>query len=129
MEIKYGNQKLEAYPVEPFIYEVVADGKKEFYQAVWDAFRSDLHMKNVTAKIIKIPVTPMSDYEIKTERLYFELGDLRDYPDVEEFKNDKPKVTKPKSKITFSEMMDVLSIVAWIICMSILLITSILTGR
>lgn len=28
MEIKCGNQKLEAYPVEPFVYEVVADGKK-----------------------------------------------------------------------------------------------------
>ena len=38
MEIKCGNQKLEAYPVEPFIYEVATNGKKEFYQDVWDAF-------------------------------------------------------------------------------------------
>ncbi|MCC4509770.1 hypothetical protein LMC05_12310 [Limosilactobacillus reuteri] len=129
MKVTWGKWSADAYPVEPFVYEVVANGKKEFYQAAWDAFRSDLHMKNATAKIIKIPVTPMSDYEIETERLYFELGDLRDYPHVEEFKNDKPKATKPKPKITFSEMMDILSIVAWIICMSILLITSILTGR
>jgi hypothetical protein len=127
MEIKCGNQKMEAYPVEPFVYEVVADGKKEFYQAAWDAFRSDLHMKNATAKIIKIPVTPMSDYEIETERLYFELGDLRDYPHVEEFKNDKPKETKPKFKITFSKMMDIL-IIAWVICMTILLITLIISN-
>lgn len=77
MEIKCGNQKLEAYPIESFVYEVVANGKKEFYQSAWDAFRSELHMKNVGAKIIKIPVMPMSDYEIKAEQLYFELGDQR----------------------------------------------------
>ena len=127
MEIKCGNQKLEAYPVEPFIYEVAANGKKEFYQAAWDAFRSDLHMKNATSKIIKIPVTPMSDYEIEMEQLYFELGEKRDYPDVKEFKNDKPKATKPKFKITFSKMMDILTI-AWVICMIILLITVIISN-
>ena len=71
MKVTWGKWSADVYPVEPFVYEVVANGKKEFYQAAWDAFRSDLHMKNATAKIIKIPVTPMSDYEIETEQLYF----------------------------------------------------------
>ena len=122
MKATCGEWSADVYPVEPFVYEVVADGKKEFYQAVWDAFRSDLHMKNATAKIIKIPVTPMSDYEIQTERFYFESGKRRDYPDVKEFKNDKPK-------ITFSKMMDILAIVAWVMCIATILITLFLSGR
>jgi hypothetical protein len=127
MKVTWGEWSADAYPVEPFVYEVVADGKKEFYQAAWDAFGSDLHMKNATAKIIKIPVTPMSDYEIEMEQLYFELGEKRDYPDVKKFKNDKPKATKPKFKITFSKMMDILTI-AWLICMTILVIALIISN-
>ncbi len=133
MEIKCGNQKLEAYPVEPFIYEVAANGKKEFYQAAWDAFRSDLHMNNINAKIIRIPVVPMSDDEIKAESIAFELGEKRDYPEtIKEFKNNKPEKdnhAKSKSKITFSEMMDTLAIVAWVICIATILITLFLSGR
>ena len=79
MEIKCGNQKLEAYPVEPFIYEVATNGKKEFYQNVWDAFRSELHMNNSSAQIIKIPVIPISDSEIKAEATAFTLGEKRDH--------------------------------------------------
>lgn len=131
MKVTWGEWSADAYPVEPFVYEVVADGKKEFYQAAWDAFRSDLHMKNATAKIIKIPVTPMSDYEIETEQLYFELGEKRDYPDVKEFKNDKPEKdnhAKSKSNIKFSEIMNILAIVAWLICMTILVIALIISN-
>ena len=132
MEIKYGNQKLEAYPVEPFVYEVVADGKKEFYQAAWDAFRSDLHMNNINAKIIRIPVVPMSDDEIKAESIAFKLGEKRDYPKtIKEFKNNKPKKdnhAKSKSNIKFSEIMNILAIVAWLICMTILVIALIISN-
>ena len=46
MKVTWGEWSADVYPVEPFVYEVVANGKKEFYQAAWDAFRSDLHMKN-----------------------------------------------------------------------------------
>ena len=81
MEIKCGNQKLEAYPVEPFIYEVAANGKKEFYQNVWDAFESNLHMENSSAQITKIPVTPTSDEQIRAEIIALELGEKRTYPD------------------------------------------------
>lgn len=128
MKVTWGEWSADAYPVEPFVYEVVADGKKEFYQAAWDAFQSDLHMNNINAKIIRIPVVPMSDDEIKAESIAFELGEKRDYPDVKEFKNDKPKATKPKFKITFSKIMDILTI-AWVICMAILLITLFFSGR
>ena len=92
MEIKCGNQKLEAYPVEPFIYEVAANGKKEFYQDVWDAFGSNLHMNNSSAKITKIPVIPISDEQIKAEIIAIKLGKKRTYPGeyIKEFKNTKP---------------------------------------
>lgn len=132
MEIKCGNQKLEVYPVEPFVYEVVADGKKEFYQAAWDAFRSDLHMNNINAKIIRIPVVPMSDDEIKAESIAFELGEKRDYPEtIKEFENNKPEKdnhAKSKFKITFIEAMNILGIVAWLICMTILVIALIISN-
>lgn len=128
MKVTWGKLSADVYPVEPFVYEVVADGKKEFYQAAWDAFRSDLHMNNINAKIIRIPVVPMSDDEIKAESIAFELGEKRDYPEtIKEFKNDKPKATKPKFKITFSKMMDILTI-AWVICMTILVIASIISN-
>ena len=132
MEIKCGNQKLEAYPVEPFIYEVVANGKKEFYQAPWDAFRSDLHMNNINAKIIRIPVIPISDDEIEAESIAFELGKKRYYPaTIKEFENDKPKIdtAKSKFKITFSRMMDILAIVAWVMCIATILVTLFLSRR
>lgn len=82
MKVTWGEWSADAYPVEPFVYEVVADGKKEFYQAAWDAFRSDLHMNNINAKIIRIPVVPMSDDEIKAESIAFKLGEKRDYPET-----------------------------------------------
>nr|UWG29233.1 MAG: hypothetical protein [Bacteriophage sp.] len=120
MKVRCGDWSADAYPVEPFVYEVVADDKKEFYQAVWDAFRSDLHMKNADAKIIKIPVIPMSDYEIEAEQLYFELGDQRDYPDVEEFTNSKPK----KRKITFIQVAEAFAIITWIISIILMISTA-----
>lgn len=113
MEIKCGNQKLEAYPVEPFIYEVSANGKKEFYQNVWDAFESNLHMNNSSAKITKIPVTPTSDEQIRAEIVAFELGEKRTYPDeyVKEFENTKPR---PKKKITLKSVLYVLAFAVWL---------------
>ena len=124
MKARCGDWSTDVYPVEPFVYEVKANGKKEFYQAPWDAFRSDLHMNNIDAKIIRIPVFPISDDEIKAESIAFELGEKRYYPKrIKEFKNDKPKITKPKPKITFSKMMDILAIVAWVICIATVLIT------
>lgn len=132
MEIRCGNHRLNAYPVEPFVYEVIADDKKEFYQAAWDAFESDLHMNNINAKIIRIPVIPISDDEIEAESIAFELGKKRDYPEtIKEFKNDKPKINtaKPKFKFTFSGMMDVLAIVAWVMCMATIFIALFLSGR
>jgi hypothetical protein len=132
MKVTWGEWSADAYPVEPFVYEVVADGKKEFYQAAWDAFRSDLHMKNATSKIIKIPVTPMSDYEIEMEQLYFELGEKRDYPEtIKEFEDVKAKEDsniKSKPNIKFSEIMNILAIVAWLICMTILVIALIISN-
>ena len=114
MEIKYGNQKLEAYPVEPFVYEVAANGKKEFYQNVWDAFGSNLHMNNSSAKITKIPVTPTSDEQIKAEIIALELGEERIYPDeyIKEFKNTK---LRPKKKITLKSVLYVLAFAIWVI--------------
>ncbi len=92
------------------IVTVVADGKKEFYQSAWDAFSSELHMKNVTAKIIKIPVVPMSNDEIKAESVAFELGKKRHYPHVEEFTN-----SKPRRKVTFLQVAEAFAIITWII--------------
>lgn len=133
MKARCGDWSADVYPVEPFIYEVKANGKKEFYQAAWDAFQSDLHMNNINAKIIRIPVVPISDDEIKAESIAFELGEKRDYPKtIKEFKNTKPEKdnhAKSKSKITFSEMMDILAIVAWVICIATILITLFLSGR
>ena len=132
MKATCGEWSADVYPVEPFIYEVVANGKREFYQASWDAFGSDLHMNNINAKIIRIPVIPISDDEIEAESIAFELGQKRYYPaTIKEFENDKPKIdtAKSKFKITFSRMMDILAIVAWVICMAILLITSIISNR
>ncbi|MRI08526.1 hypothetical protein [Limosilactobacillus reuteri] len=121
MEIKCGNQKLEAYPVEPFIYEVAANGKKEFYQDVWDAFGSNLHMNNSSAKITKIPVIPISDEQIKAEIIAIKLGEKRTYPGeyIKEFKNTKPKVqkntkTRPKKKITLKRVLYVLAFAVWL---------------
>lgn len=132
MKVTWGKWSADVYPVEPFVYEVVADGKKEFYQAAWDAFRSDLHMNNINAKIIRIPVVPMSDDEIKAESIAFELGEKRDYPEtIKEFENNKPEKdnhAKSKSNIKFSEIMNILAIVAWLICMTILVIALIISN-
>lgn len=132
MKATYGEWSADVYPVEPFVYEVVAEGKKEFYQAPWDAFCSDLHMNNINAKIIRIPVVPISDGEIKAESIALELGEKRDYPDtIKEFGDVKTKEDsniKSKPKITFSEIMNILTIVAWVICMTILLITLIISN-
>ncbi|MRN07487.1 hypothetical protein EAI26_08825 [Lactobacillus sp. 0.1XD8-4] len=124
MEIKCGNQKLEAYPVEPFIYEVAANGKKEFYQNVWDAFESNLHMENSSAQITKIPVTPTSDEQIRAEIIALELGEKRTYPDkyVKEFENTKTKVqkntkTRPKKKITSQNVLYALVFAVWAMCL------------
>ena len=124
MEIKCGNQKLEAYPVEPFIYEVSANGKKEFYQNVWDAFESNLHMENSSAQITKIPVTPTSDEQIRAEIIALELGEKRTYPDkyVKEFENTKTKVqkntkTRPKKKITSQNVLYALVFAVWAMCL------------
>lgn len=133
MEIRYGNQKINAYPVEPFVYEVLANGKKVFYQAAWDAFRSDLYMNNTNAKIIRIPVVPISDNEIEAESIAFELGEKRYYPKtIKEFKNKKAKIdnnTKSKFRIIFSGMLDILAIVALVICIATILIALFLSGR
>lgn len=132
MKVTWGEWSADAYPVEPFVYEVVADGKKEFYQAPWDAFCSDLHMNNINAKIIRIPVVPMSDDEIKAESIAFELGEKRDYPNaIKEFEDVKAKEDsniKSKPNIKFSEIMSILGIVVWLICMIILLITLIISN-
>lgn len=132
MKVTCGEWSADVYPVEPVIYEVVANGKKEFYQAPWDAFRSDLHMNNINAKIIRIPVIPISDDEIEAESIAFELGKKRYYPaTIKEFENDKPKIdtAKSKFKITFSRMMDILAIVAWVMCIATILVTLFLSGR
>lgn len=132
MKVTWGEWSADAYPVEPFVYEVVADGKKEFYQAVWDAFCSDLHMNNINAKIIRIPVVPISDDEIKAESIAFELGEKRDYPNaIKEFEEVKAKEDsniKSKPNIKFSEIMNILAIVAWLICMTILVIVLIISN-
>lgn len=84
-----GSRKIvNAYPVESCVYEVVAHGKKEFYQAPWDAFDSDLYRKNISAKIIRIPVNPISDYEAQMEARYSEWGESRTYPSsIKDFTN------------------------------------------
>lgn len=75
-----GSRKIvNAYPVESCVYEVVAHGKKEFYQAPWDAFDSDLYRKNISAKIIRIPVKPISDEEADAEMVASNLGISRTY--------------------------------------------------
>ncbi|MRG68665.1 hypothetical protein GIX83_02355 [Lactobacillus reuteri] len=133
MKVTWGEWSADVYPVEPFVYEVVADGKKEFYQAAWDAFCSDLHMNNINAKIIRIPVIPISDDEIKAESIAFELGEKRDYPNaIKEFEDVKAKEDsniKSKPNIKFSEIMSILAIVVWLICMTILVIASIISNR
>ena len=132
MKVTWGEWSADAYPVEPFVYEVVSDGKKEFYQAAWDAFCSDLHMNNINAKIIRIPVIPISDDEIKAESIAFELGEKRDYPNaIKEFEDVKAKEDsniKSKPNIKFSEIMNILAIVAWLICMTILVIVLIISN-
>ena len=98
MKAIWGKFRVDVYPVESFIYEVVANGKKEFYQNVWDAFRSGLHMNNPSAQIIKIPVIPISDSEIKAEATAFTLGEKRDHLEgyVKEFRNNPNKITVKK---------------------------------
>ena len=76
-------------------------------------------MNNINAKIIRIPVVPMSDDEIKAESIAFE------------FENNKPEKdnhAKSKSNIKFSEIMNILAIVAWLICMTILVIALIISN-
>ena len=84
-----GSRKIViAYPVESCVYEVVAHGKKEFYQAPWDAFDSDLYRKNISAKIIRIPVKPISDEEADAEMVASNLGISRTYPSsIKDFTN------------------------------------------
>lgn len=84
-----GSRKIvNAYPVESCVYEIVAHGKKEFYQSPWDAFDSDLYMENISAKIIRIPVNPISDYEARMETLFSELEETRTYPSsIKDFTN------------------------------------------
>lgn len=91
MKAIWGKFRVDVYPVESFIYEVVANGKKEFYQNVWDAFRSELHMNNSSAQIIKIS-------EIKAEATAFTLGEKRDHLEgyVKEFCNNPNKITVKK---------------------------------
>ncbi|UFK64849.1 hypothetical protein [Limosilactobacillus reuteri] len=119
MKARCGDWSTDVYPVEPFVYEVAADGKKEFYQSAWDAFSSELHMKNVTAKIIKIPVVPMSNDEIKAESVAFELGEKRHYPHVEEFTN-----SKPRRKVTFLQVAEAFAIITWIILIILIISTA-----
>ena len=119
MKARCGDWSTDVYPVEPFVYEVVADGKKEFYQSAWDAFSSELHMKNVTAKIIKIPVVPMSNDEIKPDSVALELGDKRHYPHVEEFTN-----SKSRRKVTFLQVAEAFAIITWIILIIIIISTA-----
>lgn len=98
MKAIWEKSRVDVYPVESFIYEVVANGKKEFYQNVWDAFRSELHMNNSSAQIIKIPVIPISDSERKAEATAFTLGEKIDHLEgyVKEFCNNPNKITVKK---------------------------------
>lgn len=118
MKANWGNASVDVYPVESFIYEVVANGKKEFYQSAWDAFESNLHMNNSTARIIKIPVVPMSDSEVRAEAVAFTLGKKRDYPEkyIVEFHNkpnQQQNTSKPKTK---KNVLDYLWVILAVIC-------------
>lgn len=74
----------------------------------------------------------MSDDEIKAESIAFKLGEKRDYPEtIKEFENNKPEKDnhiKSKPNIKFSEIMNILAIVAWLICMTILVIELIISN-
>lgn len=55
------NEKVVAYTVKPYIYEVSCMGRKEFYEDSWDAFSSDLNVNHDSAQVIKIPVKQASE--------------------------------------------------------------------
>lgn len=87
MKVQIGDKIIEAYSVEPYIYEVKVGRVKEFYQNPWDAFHSDLYCDHlISAELIRIPVKPISSDEAKYESIALEVGSKRFYPDFVEFK-------------------------------------------
>lgn len=115
MEIYCGNKRLEVYPVQPYVYAVVAKGRKEFYQSSWDAFNSGLYQNSAFPKLIKIPVVPMSDAEIEAESLAFELGHKRFYPTAEKLKDIKRTGLIPK-------ILEIIAVLAWLVFVVLVLI-------
>lgn len=76
LKVKIANQTLEAYPTDNYVYEVSYCGKKEFFQNAYDAFESDMFLKESKgeAKVTRIYVKPASEENREFEAACKQLG-------------------------------------------------------
>lgn len=64
-----------AYPVEDYVYMVTAPlHKPKFFQDSWDAFHDPMYQKVLNAKIVQIPVQPVSKQERHSRQTFFLLN-------------------------------------------------------
>lgn len=97
LNLKITNQTLEAYPTDNYVYEVSYCGKKEFFQNAYDAFESDMFLKESKgeAKVTRIYVKPASEENREFEAACKQLGFPR-FPYPKQIENfQKVKILLP----------------------------------
>ena len=93
LKVKIANQILDAYPTDNYVYEVSYCGKKEFFQNAYDAFESDMFLKESKgeANVTRIYVKPASEENREFEAACKQLGFPRfPYPkQIDNFQKSK----------------------------------------